>query len=110
MLVNSRPIRLVICPKAIVDVAVNMDKAALSMSPVLAPLSSVLGAIRPLLLAEAIPEASFPLSSVDSAGLELIRLSLLAWLVWIVQSFRHGLASFFNREVLARSKLLCFQQ
>ena len=65
VLVNTATVGLVVSPVSIIDVPINMDKAALTMGPILTPLTAVSGSIVPRLLAHAIPEATLPLALVD---------------------------------------------
>ena len=103
VLVDSAAVCLIICPVAIIDVAIYVDESSLAVGSVFSPFSRVLRTVRPCLLSEPITEATFPLASIDSAGFELVRLSRLARLVRIVEPFRDGFTSFFLREVLAAS-------
>lgn len=84
VLVDAWAICFVVCPESVIDVTVHVDETALSVSSVLAPLTRIFGTVWPLLLTEAVSEASLPFSCVHSSSLELVRLSLLSWLVRIV--------------------------
>ena len=101
MLVDTWSISFVIRPESVIDITVNVNEASLAMCSVLPPLSGILGAIGPLLFTEAVSEAAFPFAGIYCTSLELVRLSLLARLIRIVQSFRHCFTSFFHREVFA---------
>ena len=77
-----RPINKIL----IIDISINMDESSLTMRSVFSPLASILCTIRPGLLPKSISEATFPLSGIDCTSLELVWLSLLTWLIWIVES------------------------
>lgn len=67
VLVDTTAIGLVICPVAVIDIAIDMDKATFTMGSILSPLSTVLGSVIPSLLAEPISESTLPLTFVDGA-------------------------------------------
>jgi hypothetical protein len=84
MLVNTIAVGFVICPEAVVDVSIYMDELSLTMGSVLSPLTNVLSTVWPLLLSKSISKATFPLSDVNSSSFELIRRTLLTFLIWFV--------------------------
>ena len=106
MLVDAATIGFVIGPVAVIDVAVNVDEAALAVRAVLSPLSRVLGTVIPGLLSKTISEAALPLACVDSARLESVGRTRLSLLVRVVKILGHSLASLLLREVLAAAELL----
>jgi len=106
MLVNPCAIRFVVSPVTIVNVSINVDKLAFSMSTIFSPLSHVLSSIRPGLLAETITETSFPLTIVHGTSFKLVSRSLLSWLIGFINAFRHSLSCFFLGEVFRRAHLL----
>jgi len=108
--IDSTAVCLIVCPVAVIDVAIYVDESSLAVGSVFSPFSRVLCTVRPCLLSESITEATFPLASIDSAGFELVRLPRLAWLIRIVEPFRDGFTCFFLREVLAASQLFGSQQ
>jgi len=55
-------VSLVVGPLPLVDVAVCVNELAETVGFVVAPVADVLGAVRPLLGAEAIPEIALPLA------------------------------------------------
>ena len=71
--VDAAAVGLVIGPIAIVNVSVNVYEATLAMGSILSPFSAVLSPIVPGLLAEAIAEASLPLTAVDGSRFESVR-------------------------------------
>jgi hypothetical protein len=109
VLVDTSPVGLIVRPEPVVDVPVHMSEGTLPVRAVLSPFTFVLCSIRPDLHTFAVPEAAFPLSSVNRASLEGVWWSVLPWLVRIIQSLRHSLASFFLREILAAAELFGFQ-
>jgi len=105
MLVNAWPVSFVVRPETIIHVAVNVDKLALAVSSVLTPFPRVLGSIGPRLLTKTISKASFPLTLVNCASFELVRRSVLSWLVGLVDTRANCFTSFLLGEVLARTEL-----
>ena len=101
MFVNTAAISLVIGPVAVIDVAVNVNKATLSVSSILTPFARVLSTIAPGLLAESVAETALPLAGVDGARLERVGRALLARLVCIVDALRDGLTGLLLGEILA---------
>ena len=99
MFIDTRAICFIVCPETIVNVSINMDELAFSMSTILPPLANVLCSIRPCLLSKTVAEASFPLTCVDCSSFELVRRPLFSWLIWFVKTFRDSLARFFLSEV-----------
>jgi hypothetical protein len=76
-LVDTETVWFFVFPMAIIDVTISLNEFTFSMSSVLAPLSNVLGTVRPDLLAEAVTELTLPLAGVYSSGLERVRCTLL---------------------------------
>jgi hypothetical protein len=110
VLVNTWSVRLVIGPKAIIDIAIDMSECAFAMCSVFSPFTIVPCAIGPDLDTLSVTEAALPLSSVDGTSLEGVWCSLLAWLVRVVKSFSYCLTGLFLCEVLAAAQLLGFQK
>ena len=106
VLVDTAAVGFVVSPISIIDVAVNMNKTAFSMSTILSPLTAVLGPIIPRLLAEAVSETAFPLTGVYCTRFECIGRALLSLLVGTIQVLGNSLAGLFLREVLAAAELL----
>jgi hypothetical protein len=107
MLVDTKTIGFVVCPLAIINVAINVNELTFTMSSVFTPLSNVLGTVRPMLLALAVTETSLPFTVVDGTTLEAIRWAFLTTLVGI-EGFlrRNSLLALFISEVLAASNVL----
>lgn len=106
VLVDARPVRFVVGPKAIVDVAINMGEGSFSMSAVFSPFAIVFSAIRPDLSSAAVPKAALPLPGVNCTSLEGVGGPFLSGLVGIIEPLCYRLLGFLLSEVLARSELL----
>lgn len=106
MSVDSWPVGLVIRPKTVINIAVNVDELSLTMGSIFTPLARIFGAIRPNLLPVAISESAFPLASKNCASFELVRWSILSRLVSFVNTFAYRFPCLLLREVLTRAKLL----
>ena len=109
VLVNAATIGLVIGPISVIDISIDMNKATLTMSPILTPFTAIPGSVVPRLLTEAVSEASLPLTCVNSSRLEGIWCTLLALLVWPIDVLGDSLTRLLLSEVLARAELLCPQ-
>jgi hypothetical protein len=83
MLVDTKTIGFVVCPLAIINVAINVNELTFTMSSVFTPLSDVLGTIWPDLLTEAVTEPALPLTGVHSSALERVGSTLFSSLVRI---------------------------
>jgi hypothetical protein len=86
MLVYSRAICFIICPEAVINIAIDMYKFTFAMCAVFSPLARVFGTIWPRLLTEAIAETAPPLSLVDCASFKLIRRSVFTGLISFVDA------------------------
>lgn len=71
---NVHPIamRLILLPRALIDIAISVVEGALAVRHIVLPVAQVLGAIIPLLDPVAFPIESPPLPSVNRSVLELI--------------------------------------
>ena len=108
--VDSSTISLVVGPVAIVDVAIDMDKASLAMSSIFTPLSTIFRSIVPRLLAKSITEAALPLTGVHGSSFERISGTLFSLLIRVVSVLGDCLASFLLGKVFAAPKLLCSKE
>ena len=106
MFVNTAPIRLVICPVSIVDIAIDVDESTFTMSTVFTPFTRVLGSVAPSLFTKTITEATLPLACVYGSSLECVSRPLLTGLIRIVQSLCDSLARLLLCKILATAHLL----
>ena len=106
VLVNTASVGLVVGPVAIVDITVDMNKTTFAMSTILSPFTAIPGPIVPRLLTEAVSEATFPLTGVNSARFKCIRRALLSLLIRAIQVLGNCLTGLFLCEILAASELL----
>lgn len=83
-MVHAIPVGLVVDPVALIDVSVDMRELALSVRPIVFPLSFVPGTVRPLLLSVTISKTSDPFARVCRTCFESVCASLFSLGVRIV--------------------------
>jgi hypothetical protein len=105
VLVDTRAIGLIVCPVAIINIAVHMDKFTLTMCSILTPLTSINSTVRPNLFAKPVTESTSPLAIIAGSRSKDVLWPILTCGIRIVNPLSHSLTGFLLREVLTGAEL-----
>jgi hypothetical protein len=100
VVVDTIPVSFIVDPLSIINISVDVNELALSMSSVILPLPFILGSIWPLLDSVAVSEPTNPLSVISSSSFESEGGPLFTFGVGVILScFGHGFSAFVDGEV-----------
>lgn len=105
MNVDTISIRLIVDPVSLINIPIDVDELALSVSSVVFPVSFVTSPVWPDLFAEPISEATDPLAEEGRTSFKSVELSILPFCIGVVNGFADRLFLLIKRKVAAVSSL-----
>jgi len=100
MLIDTGTIGFIVCPIAIINVAVHVDKFTLTMRSILTPLTSINSTVWPNLFTEPVTESTSPLAIIAGTRCKNVLWPIFTGRIRIVDSLGHSLTGLLLCKVL----------